>query len=401
MLDDGVYASVSDIGEAENISKSYVSRVLRLALLAPDIVDCILARGPSAGSGSERRCRRSDRTRTIKHLVHRYEDEKVGGLLLHPPMLHSLHGPVDGACRGARGVRYREANKMHHPGITSRRTGRALTFGAVLTLALAVADEQSAQADLLEEIKQRGTFVVGTEARFPPFEFVEGGEIVGYSADMMEHIMEGLPGVSLEQLDLPWQGILPGLAAKRFDYVITSVTVTKERYDAYHLSLPIADATMAVIKRKGDDSIGSAQDVAGKVVGSQAGSAQLQALEALAAELEEAGTPVADIRTYVDFGEAYADLAAGRLAAVVNSLPNQLEAARQRPDVFEVVLPTFGPKKYFSWAGRKDEESASLNTFMDEQIRRLNESGVLAELQRKWFGDVMELPSDELPEPAE
>jgi polar amino acid transport system substrate-binding protein len=271
----------------------------------------------------------------------------------------------------------------------------------VLKLALAVADEPSAQADLLEEIKQRGTFVVGTEARFPPFEFVEGGEIVGYSADMMEHIMQELPGVSLEQLDLPWQGILPGLAAKRFDYVITSVTVTKERYDAYHLGLPIADATMAVIKRKGDDSIGSMQDVAGKVVGSQAGSAQLQALEALAAELEEAGTPVADIRTYVDFGEAYADLAAGRLAAVVNSLPNQLEAARQRPDVFEIVLPTFGPKKYFSWAGRKDEESASLNTFMDEQIRRLNESGVLAELQRKWFGDVMELPSDELPEPAE
>ena len=46
------------------------------------------------------------------------------------------------------------------------------------------------------------------------------------------------------------------------------MTVTKERYDAYHLSLPIADATMAVLKRKGDDSIGRAEDVAGKVVGS-------------------------------------------------------------------------------------------------------------------------------------
>jgi hypothetical protein len=43
MLDDGVYASVSEIGDAENISKSYVSRILRLALLAPDIVDGILA----------------------------------------------------------------------------------------------------------------------------------------------------------------------------------------------------------------------------------------------------------------------------------------------------------------------------------------------------------------------
>jgi hypothetical protein len=39
----GVYTTVSEIGDAENISKSYVSRILRLALLAPDIVDAILA----------------------------------------------------------------------------------------------------------------------------------------------------------------------------------------------------------------------------------------------------------------------------------------------------------------------------------------------------------------------
>ena len=42
MLDDGIYTTVSDIGDAENISKSYVSRILRLALLAPDIVEVIL-----------------------------------------------------------------------------------------------------------------------------------------------------------------------------------------------------------------------------------------------------------------------------------------------------------------------------------------------------------------------
>ena len=39
LLDEGVYTSVSEIGDAENISKSYVSRILRLALLTPDIVE--------------------------------------------------------------------------------------------------------------------------------------------------------------------------------------------------------------------------------------------------------------------------------------------------------------------------------------------------------------------------
>ena len=278
------------------------------------------------------------------------------------------------------------------------------TWAIALAVAVAASlgfSSGSASADLLDEIKERGEFIVGTEARFPPFEFVEDGEIVGYSTDIMEHVMKALPGVKLTRLDLPWQGILPGLAAAKFDYVVTSVTVTKERYEKYALSLPIADATMALVKRKGDDSIMAPEDIAGHRVGSQAGSAQLQALEAFAEGLLSAGEGVEEIKTYVDFNEAFADLAAGRISAVCNSLPNLLELVRARPDTFEMVLPTFGPKKYFSWAGRKDAESASLVAFMDEQLTMLNESGVLTALQEKWFGGPMDLPSDALPVPLD
>ena len=274
---------------------------------------------------------------------------------------------------------------------------RALVFVVVVAATLGFSGA-SAYADLLAEIKERGEFIVGTEARFPPFEFVEDGEIVGYSTDIMEHVMKALPDVKLTRLDLPWQGILPGLAAAKFDYVVTSVTVTKERYEKYALSLPIADATMALVKRKGDDSIEAPEDIAGHTVGSQAGSAQLQALEAFAEGLSPA---VKEIKTYVDFNEAFADLAAGRISAVCNSLPNLLELVRTRPDVFELVLPTFGPKKYFSWAARNDDESATLVAFMDEQLAALNESGVLTELQEKWFGGPMDLPSDALPVPVD
>jgi hypothetical protein len=75
LLDEGVYASVSEIGDAESISKSYVSRILRLALLAPDLVEKILEgrtnqtlmlkeleRPLPAGWGEQRGCLLSART---------------------------------------------------------------------------------------------------------------------------------------------------------------------------------------------------------------------------------------------------------------------------------------------------------------------------------------------------
>ncbi|MBD0864307.1 MAG: transporter substrate-binding domain-containing protein [Rhodobacteraceae bacterium] len=262
-----------------------------------------------------------------------------------------------------------------------------LMAAATLALSPAVVSAQ----DLLARIKAGGVLTVGTEARFPPFEFVENGEIVGYSADIMTEIMSSaLPGVVLKRLDLPWQGILPGLAAERFDYVVTSVTVTPERREAYYLSVPIADATMAVLKRADDDSISTPSDMAGHPVGSQAGSAQLAALERFAGTLDSAP----DIVSYTDFSEAYADLAARRVDAVVNSLPNLLEAARQRPDVFAVVSPTFGDPTYFSWAGRMDEDSASLNALFDAELKRLIKEGTLTALQEKWFGGPMDLPTE-------
>ncbi len=276
---------------------------------------------------------------------------------------------------------------------------RPVAASALAVLLLASSGSRTRAEDLLSRVEAKKVLTVGTEARFPPFEFVQDGKIVGYSADIMAEIMKALPGVALDRLDLPFQGILPGLAAKRFDYVVTSVTVTKERYDAYRLSLPIADATMAVLKRKGDATLAKPEDIAGKVVGSQTGSAQFAALERLAGTLAAEKKPVRGLKSYVDFGDAYADLAAGRIQAVVNSLPNLLEAVRQRPDVFEVVLPTFGPKTYFAWAGRKDADSERFEALVDAELAKLNRSGKLAELQRKWFGAAMDLPADALPVP--
>jgi hypothetical protein len=51
LLDEGVHATFDELAKAEGVSQSYVSRVLRLTLLAPDIVEAILDGRQPGGCG--------------------------------------------------------------------------------------------------------------------------------------------------------------------------------------------------------------------------------------------------------------------------------------------------------------------------------------------------------------
>ena len=65
---------------------------------------------------------------------------------------------------------------------------KKVVVGAALASSLLMG-ANTARADLLADIKAKGEIVIGTEARFTPFEFMENGKIVGYSSDLLEVIM--------------------------------------------------------------------------------------------------------------------------------------------------------------------------------------------------------------------
>lgn len=136
----------------------------------------------------------------------------------------------------------------------------------------------TAQADLLDDIKQKKEIVIATEARYAPFEMLEDGKIVGLGKDILTEVMKGLPGVKVVQLDIPFQGILPGLESKRFDFVATSLTITRDREAKFAFTAPFSDASVAILKRKGDSRINSAKDLQGMIVASQAGAPQIAVL---------------------------------------------------------------------------------------------------------------------------
>ena len=135
------------------------------------------------------------------------------------------------------------------------------------------------------------------------------------------------------------------------------------------------------------------EDIAGKTLGGQKGTSQVEQLKAFAAKLSK---PV-EVKEYVDNNQSYADFAAGRIDASVNSLPNLAYAAQQRSDTFAVVTPPFGQPTYFSWVGRLDDKS--LMDAINAAILKVEFNGAMAKIQKTWFGQTMDLPKT-VPEPT-
>lgn len=268
--------------------------------------------------------------------------------------------------------------------------GLALAGG--LTLATGAMGAARAE-DALAKVKAAGTLKVGTETAFAPFDFIDAGQHVGLNVDLFEEVGKEM-GVKIEWVALPWEGVLPGLDAGKFDMVAGPATITKARMERYRFMPPVGDATNALLKRKGDSAVTKPEDIAGKTVGAGKATSQLAQLQVYAKTLPK---PVS-IREYVGYNEAYADLAAGRIAAVANSLTNIAFVAKTRPDTFEVVEPSFGQKSYFGFIIGKDADHAPLADAASAAILKIKADGRLAKIEQKWFGATFDLP-DTVPTP--
>lgn len=261
-----------------------------------------------------------------------------------------------------------------------------VAFAAACGLSFALAG--AACADQLADIRAKGEITVATEMHYAPFDMLVDGKYEGINRDLFDAVAKEL-GVKPKYIDLPWSSVLPGLEAGKFDFVDAPVTITAERAARYRFTLPMGIATVALLKRAGDDAIKAPADIAGKVAGSQKGSAQLAQLKAYAAGLSK---PV-EIREYVNIDEAMADLAAGRIEAVANSMPLMGYAAVKRPDTFALVMPPFGQPKYFAWVARKGDDTKTLVDAINAALLKMHKDGRLDAINKKWLGATPELPT--------
>lgn len=267
--------------------------------------------------------------------------------------------------------------------------------GSSETETTGTASDSSGQLTL-EQIKEKGKLVVATEAAYEPFEYLDGDKIIGYDADIFQKICDDL-GVELDYQDMPFQGILAGLEAKKYDVAGACLGITKERADKYSMTYPIQEGTTVLIKRKDDDSIKSVEDMSGKIIGTQTSCYNEPDVKSYSEQLVSEGKEgYSDLKTYDSFPEAYMELKNGTIDLVAQGYAQSATLVKNNPDDYEIV-GVIGSKTYLGWAVRKAD--TELYDYINSEIAKFEEDGTLAELQEKWFGESVDLPqSDYIPE---
>jgi polar amino acid transport system substrate-binding protein len=269
------------------------------------------------------------------------------------------------------------------------RTAVAI-FVASALVGLAVRDSG---AGLLDDIKKKKEIVIATEAGYAPFEYVEGGKIVGYHADILALVMKDLTdqGVKINQLDLPFASLLAGLQAKKYDMIATALFGTEERAKRFAFTVPTAFGTTGIVTRANNTAITKPDDLDGKTVGAPQATKYLDQMKALSEEFKKkGGKGITEIKEYASgFTEIYADIDNGRIDAAPNGMPNLAVLMKQQPGKYKLAGQV-GEPTYFAWATRREDQD--LLEYLNSQIVKLKKAGTLAELQKKWFGFTMELP---------
>jgi polar amino acid transport system substrate-binding protein len=264
----------------------------------------------------------------------------------------------------------------------------ALTIGAALALG-----GGDAKAASLAEIKERGYMTIATEDNYAPFEIMKEGEPTGFTHDVVAELRE-YADFEIRQEIMPWSGLLTAVRSGKYDAAITGSIVSKPRLRVFDFSVPTASAQHYYIKRKGDDSIQSIADLDGKTVGVQAGSVLLSRLPELEAMLEETGGELGKVVEYTSYPEIYQDLLNGRLDYTVNSVISAQSLIAERGDEFAMGEPVSGPGFH---AYPVPEGNPELLAYISDFVLHLRDTGRLAELQEKWFGQAFpDLPRESI-----
>jgi len=243
---------------------------------------------------------------------------------------------------------------------------RAARFGIAIALSATCATAAWANKPL----------VTGVDATFAPHAMPKlGGGIDGFNVELGQALAKQL-GTTIKIDGTEFSALIPGLNAKKYDFVLAPTTVTEARAKALLFSEGYLNTDFAFVQDKKTPDMKSLDDLKGKTIAVNKGSAYENWARDNAAKYGfkyDVYATNADALQAVQSGRAYANMAGNTVAAW---------AAKQNPAVkMTYVLPT---GLVWALAFRLDDKEG--RDRISSALKCLKQNGTVSKLAQKWFG---------------
>lgn len=229
----------------------------------------------------------------------------------------------------------------------------------------------------LDYIKDKGSFILGLDASFPPMGFKDdSGNIVGFDVDLAKEVASRM-GVELELQPIDWAAKELELNNKNIDVIWNGMTITPERQESMLMSAPYMENKQIVVVLDGSD-IQTLDDLKGKDVAVQDGSS---AQDALASD----GDLLSQINQ-IDFKDnvtALLDLKNGQVDALaVDSVVADYYTSKE-PGTFRILDEALAPEQY-GIGFRKGEQAFA--DAVQKALDDMKKDGTFEKISMEWFG---------------
>lgn len=225
---------------------------------------------------------------------------------------------------------------------------------------------------------------IGAEASYAPFEYkLPSGELAGFDIDIGNAICEKLD-MTCVWVEQPFDSLIPGLLARKFDLAHSAITVTEERRKTIDFTDPLYEVSSQLVAPKGSSIDGSDESLKGKTVGVLQGSVQ----ETYARERWGRRSGVR-VTAYMDQTQTISDLKVGRIDAILFESPNAVEGLLGTPDgdgyefVGEPITNDPIMNNEIAIGLRQGDEE--LKAKINEAIQALKDEGVIEKFAEKYF----------------
>lgn len=220
------------------------------------------------------------------------------------------------------------------------------------------------------------TYKVALDGTFAPHAMPKlSGGVEGFNVDLANEIGKRL-GAEMDITAAQWSGLIPGMQAGTYDFLVAPTTLTAERSESMLFTEGYLNTDFQFVVKKGAPEVTSLEGFKDKTIAVNKGSAYDKWARGL---IDQVGWKVESFGTNTDAVQA---VIAGRAFANVAGNTVSAWAVKKNDQIALSYLHSTG--KVFSMPFRKD--SVALRNKVEAAIECMKLDGTMAAMSEKWFG---------------